>query len=121
MAEKEMKTAGKPAGIELSADRVELSADGRDLAYIRVRVVDNEGNLCPNETREVQFKVRGAGVYRAAANGNPVCLDLFHLPKMSLFSGQLTAIVQTTEKAGTITFEATAKGLTSASLQLNSQ
>ena len=92
--EKVIRTAGKPHHLELVADRTRLSADGKDLAYITVRVVDKDGNLCPADSRMVSFSVKGAGKYRAAANGDATSLDLFHLPKMPAFSGQLTAIVQ---------------------------
>ena len=117
-ATEEIHTAGKPHHIELKADRTHLTADGKDLAFINVRVVDKNGNLCPDETREIRFRVSGAGSYRAAANGNSVCLEPFHLPKMSLFSGQLTAIVQSAEEPGTIVFEALADGLKGAILQV---
>lgn len=48
--------------------------------------------------RLVKFKVKGAGSYKASANGDPTCLDLFHLPQMHAFNGMLTAIVQAGEK-----------------------
>ena len=116
--EKVIRTAGKPHHLELVADRTHLSADGKDLAYITVRVVDKDGNLCPADSRMVNFSVKGAGKYRAAANGDATSLDLFHLPKMPAFSGQLTAIVQSGEQAGEIVFEARAKGLKSGKLVL---
>ncbi len=121
VAEKEVHTAGKPHHIELSADRKRLSADGKDLSFINVRVVDKRGNLCPDDTRKIRFKVRGAGSFRAAANGNSASLELFHLPEMSLFSGQLTAIVQTTEEPGRIYLEASAPGVESAEIELLSE
>ena len=121
VAEREIHTAGKPHHIVLSADRKLLKADGKDLSFITVSVVDKDGNLCPDDTRQIQFKVNGAGSYRAAANGNSASLELFHLPQMKLFSGQLTAIVQTSEKAGKITFEASAKGVKSAKIVLESK
>jgi beta-galactosidase len=98
-----------------------LTADGKDLSFINVRVVDKNGNLCPDDTRQIQFKVRGAGAYRAAANGNSASLELFHLSEMKLFSGQLTAIVQTAEEPGTIYFEASAPGVKGATLELISK
>ena len=121
VAEKEVHTAGKPHHIELSADRTVLDADGKDLSFINVKVVDKNGNLCPDDTRKISFRVRGAGSYRAAANGNSASLELFHLPEMKLFSGQLTAIVQTSEKAGKIVFEAKAKGVKPAKIELISR
>ena len=118
VATEEIHTAGKPHHIELAADRTVLDATGRDLSFINVRVVDRDGNLCPDDTREIKFKVKGAGSYRAAANGNPASLELFHLPQMKLFSGQLTAIVQSAEAPGKIVFEATAPGVRGATLTL---
>lgn len=110
-AEKEMRTAGKPHRIELLADRTAIAADGKDLAFVTVRVVDKDGNLCPDVQSLVKFKVKGKGFYRAGANGNPASLDLFHEPAMHLFNGMMTAVVQSTEQVGGIILEATAKGL----------
>jgi len=115
---KEMRTAGKPHHIELSADRSVIGADGRDIAFINVRVVDKEGNLCPHDSREISCSVKGAGHYKVAANGNPVCLTPFQSPAMPLFSGQLTALVQASETPGEILFEASAKGVKKARLVL---
>ena len=117
--EKIVRTAGKPHHLEVVADRMQLTAGGKDLAYLTVRVVDKDGNLCPADNRLVTFSVKGAGTFRAAANGDATCLDLFHLPRMHAFSGQLTAIVQTGTEAGQLVFEAKAKGLKSAKLTLD--
>lgn len=110
-AEKTIHTAGKPHHIELVTDRTSLQADGKDLAYVTLRIVDKDGNLCPNDGRLVNFKVKGAGKYRASANGDPTCLDLFHKPEMHAFGGMLTVIVQSGEKVGDIELQATAKGV----------
>nr|WP_302829392.1 beta-galactosidase GalB [uncultured Bacteroides sp.] len=117
--EKVIHTAGKPHHLELVPDRTRLAADGKDLAYITVRVVDKDGNLCPTDSRMVNFSVKGSGKYRAAANGDAVNLNLFHLPNMPAFSGQLTVIVQSGEQAGEITLEAKAKGLKTGKLVLH--
>lgn len=116
--EKTVRTAGKPHHLEVVADRTALSADGKDLAYITVRVVDKDGNLCPADDRLVSFTVKGAGSFRAAANGDATCLDLFHLPRMHAFSGQLTAIVQSGAESGNLVFEAKAKGVKAGKLTL---
>lgn len=121
VAEKEMKTAGKPHRIELSVDRSNIKADGKDLAFINVRVVDKDGNFCPDETRQINFKVTGTGSYKAAANGNPASIESFQAPYMKLFSGQLTAIVQSAEKPGNITFEASSKGVRSAKINIQTK
>lgn len=121
VAEKVVRTAGKPYRIELTPDRKQLAADGKDLVYINVRVVDKDGNPCPLDSRMVHFEVEGKGSYRAAANGDPTSLDLFHLPQMPLFSGQLTAIAQAGDESGKLIFEAKAKGLKSAKIEIDVQ
>lgn len=118
VAEKTVRTAGKPHHIELVTDRSSLQADGKDLAYVTLRIVDKDGNLCPNDGRLVSFKVKGAGKYRASANGNPTCLDLFHKPEMHAFGGMLTVIVQSGEKTGEIELQATAKGIKTGTIRI---
>ena len=111
VAEKEMHTAGKPDHIELVADRRVIKADGKDLSFVTVKVVDKYGNLCPNASHEVSFKVKGAGVYRAGANGNPCSLESFQHPKMKVFNGMMTVLIASTERPGKISIEAVGKGL----------
>ena len=111
VAEKEIHTAGKPHHIELEADRQTIKADGRDLSFITVKVVDKDGNLCPDAQHLIKYSVKGKGFYRAGANGNSVSLELFHEPKMQVFNGMMTAIVQTNGEPGDITLTATGKGL----------
>ena len=117
-AEKCVVTAGKPYAVRLTADRTTLEATGEDLAYVNVSVVDKAGNPVPTESREVQVKVTGAGKFRAMANGDPTSLELFHLPKMHLFSGQLTTLVQSGTTSGEIEVTVTAKGIKPATLKL---
>jgi beta-galactosidase len=117
-ATKEMHTAGKPHRLVLEADREVISADGKDLSFITVSVVDRDGNPCPDVNELVTFTVKGAGSYRAGANGDPTSLDPFHLPRMHLFNGKLVAIVESSEKPGKITLEAKANGLQKASVEV---
>ena len=121
VAEKEMHTAGKPHHIELIADRSQIKADGKDLSFVTVRVVDKDGNLCPLADNTISFKVKGAGTYRAGANGNPASLESFQTPKMKVFSGMMTAIVSSSDKPGKITLEATGKGLAKGVLNIESK
>lgn len=118
VAEKEMHTAGKPHRIVLEADRTTLNADGEDISFVNARIVDKDGNFCATEEREISFTVKGAGTFKAVANGNPASLESFQAPKMKLFSGQLTALVQAGEKPGTIVLEAKASGVRGAKIEI---
>lgn len=116
VSEETIYTAGKPHHLELISNRSNLQADGKDLAYITVRLVDINNNLCTGDDQMISMKVKGVGAYKAGANGDATCLDLFNRPLMRTFKGQLTAIVQSLEKNGTIIFEASAKGLKTSKL-----
>lgn len=109
--EKQLKTADKPHQIKLTSNTSNLQPNGEDLAYITVSVIDENGNLCSTDQREVQFRVKGSGKFRATANGDPTCLYIFHQPKMPAFNGMLTAIVQSSNQEGEIIIEASAKGV----------
>lgn len=115
---KVVRTAGKPDRFVLSADRQTIDATGQDIAFVRVSLVDKDGNLIPNDNRLVSFSVKGAGVFRAAASGNPASLDLFHKPEHHLFSGELTALVQSGKKSGDIVLTVRAKGVKSTSITI---
>lgn len=121
VAEKEIRTAGKPYQIELIPDRRTLKADGKDLSFVTVRVLDKAGNLCPTAQHTIRFRVKGAGHYKAGANGNPISLESFQHPVMKVFNGMMTAIVSSEEQPGNIVLEATAAGLKSAKLILRSE
>ena len=117
-AKKTVRTAGKPYRLVAEVNRKELSPDGEDLAYITLRVADKEGNIVPDAEHLVRFSVKGQGSFRATANGDPTCLMPFQNPEMKLFSGALTAIVQSGSAAGKIEFRATAKGLKPATVTI---
>ena len=119
--EKTVRTAGKAAAIRLTPDRDVLEADGEDLCYINVSLVDKDGNPVPADSRLVNVKVSGAGSFRAIANGDPTCLEPFQKPQMHLFSGQLTVIVQSGTEAGDITVEVSGKGVKKAVMNIKTE
>jgi len=106
-----VKTAGKPHHLELSADRDAIIADGKDLSYITVSVVDKDGNLCPLADNQLNFEVSGAGIFKAVCNGDATSLEMFHLPTMKAFSGKLVVTVQSLKEAGEMELTVRGKGL----------
>lgn len=119
VANKEIKTTGKPYAINMTLENDHIKADGEDIAYVRVQVVDREGNVVPTATNEITFRTRGAGHYLASANGDATCIVPFQSSTMPAFSGELTAIVQAGKQSGKISLTASAKGLKGATLTIN--
>ena len=119
-AEKQIVTAGEPARLILEPDRTTITADGKDISFVTVSVVDKNGNPCPTAANQLSFKVSGSGTYRAACNGDATSLEMFHLPTMKLFNGKLVVLVQSATQPGNITLSVTGKGLKEGKVEINS-
>ena len=107
--EQVLKTADKPAQLRLDAwtqsDKPALKADGDDLAFVTVSLVDANGTLVPYATDQLRFEVEGAGQFRAVCNGDATSLEQFTLPTMKLFAGQLVVVVQSAKQKGNLTLK----------------
>ena len=119
MAENSIQTAGKPYGIELTPDRTTIQADGKDLSFVTVRVLDKEGNLCPTAQHQLKFDVKGAGNYKAACNGDASSLESFVKPTMKVFNGQLVVVLQSSEQAGDMKLKVSGSQLKAATTTIN--
>ena len=100
--EKVVRTAGQPHHLVVQADKNKLAADGKDLIYLTVSMVDKDGNLCPDADDELTFEVTGAAKFKAVCNGDATSLEMFHLPHMRLFHGQLVVTVQSNKAKGKV-------------------
>lgn len=110
-AEKTIVTAGKPYKLLLEPDRQTIIADGKDISFVTVTVVDKNGNVCPTAAQQLSFTVSGSGRYRAACNGDATSLELFHLPTMKTFNGKLVVLVQSSNEAGKVELTVSGQGL----------
>ncbi len=121
VAEKEIHTAGKAHHLELSADKETISADGKDLSYVTVSVVDKDGNLCPTANNQLNFEVSGAGSFKAVCNGDATSLEMFHLPTMKTFSGKLVVTVQSLSETGEIELLVKGKSLKTGKISIQTK
>jgi len=118
---KEVRTAEAPAKIELVADRDIIKADGSDLSFVTVRVLDKNGTLVPSADNLVHFDISGPAFIAGVDNGSEISHESFKGNQRKAFHGMALAIVQTKGKAGTIRLKATSDGLTPASLTLSAR
>jgi beta-galactosidase len=115
---KEIRTAAKPAKIIVTADRSSIQADGKDLCFVTVKIVDKNGNLVPRADNKVVFTVTGNGFVAGVDNGSPTSMESFKSSERKAFNGLCLAVIQSNGKKGTISLKATAEGLQSANLQV---
>jgi len=115
---KELHTAGAPAKIQLTADRRTIKADGKDLSFITIRILDKEGNPVPNADNLLTCSISGGGLIKATDNGYQADTSSFQNPVRKCWKGMALAIVQSTGKQGNITLTVSAAGLPPAVLML---
>lgn len=117
----EITTAGAPAKIVLEADRNIITADGKDLSFITVKVLDNQGTIVPLADNLIHFNVTGEGKLVGVDNGLQTSMESFKANERKAFNGSCLAVVQSTEKTGRIILGATSDGLKETSIILESQ
>ena len=118
---RELKTAGAPAQIRLTADRNQVKADGTDLSFVTVEILDADGNIVPTADNLVEFELSGPAFIAGVDNGNPLSHESFQAPQRKAFNGKALAILQNDGNPGAIKLKATGEGLQPAELIIISQ
>ena len=116
--EHEIKTAGEPHHIRLSADRNMIDKDGKDLSFITVSVHDKDGNICPNADHLINFDVKGVAYIAGVDNGNPTSLESFKTPFRKVFNGKALVVLQNDGTRGTAVLTASSEKLESAKIKI---
>jgi beta-galactosidase len=120
-AEAVRRTAGRAARLALEADRATIRADGRDLAFVTVRVTDRGGELAPRASNLVRFTLAGPGEIVAVDNGDPTSHEPFQARQRRAFGGLALVVVRSRAgQPGAMRLEARADGLAPATLTLRS-
>jgi len=119
IATQTVATTGSPSYLKLSADTpTSISANGQDVALLRVTIYDNAGLVVPTANNFVTFSVSGPGTILGVGNGDPSD----HMPDKGTtryaFNGLARVIIQSTTQQGTITVTATSPGLGSSTFTL---
>lgn len=114
----EIRTAGSPAQIHMSADRTNISADGMDVSFVTISIHDSDGNFIPAAANSIDVKVNGSGKLIGLSSGDPGSHENPKGSSAKAFNGLLLAIVQSTGESGSISVTATSNGLKSGVIDL---
>lgn len=111
-AETSVETTGEPAALALQVDRSTIAADGKDLAFVTVEVLDEQGRPVPTANNELAFTLEGPGEIVATDNGDPTSLVSFKSHQRKAFNGKALAIVKAKrDQPGNLKLSVTGKGL----------
>ena len=115
-----LRTAEQASKIKLTADRTEIRADGQDLSYVTVELLDTRGIRHPKAQNLVEFSIQGPGAIIAVGSSNPRSTESFRQPRRRAYKGRCLVIVKSPKRAGTIALNARSKGLQSADVLITS-
>jgi beta-galactosidase len=120
VATEELKTAGKPARIVFTADKVAtpLTPDWNDVRYVTATLVDDAGTRIPDSTTVIHFSASGPASIIAVDNGNFMDHDPFQATQRKVYFGNALALLRATGTTGRVTVTASADGIPPATLTL---
>ena len=116
-----VQTATEPTKIMLSPDRNTIKANGQDLSYLTVQVLDANDIPVPFANNMIEFNVKGAGKLVAVGNGDQKSHTPLKGDKMEAYLGKCIAIVQSSDQKGEITITAKSKSLSEATAILKTE
>lgn len=119
VAQCELRTAGAPRQIRLTADRASLAADRQDLCFVAVELLDDAGVFNPNADHLIRFGIEGAARIAGVCNGNPMSLESFQQPARKAWRGRCLVVIQAMKTAGSVRLTAAAEGVASAVVDIN--
>jgi beta-galactosidase len=110
----EVKTAGEPAKILLTPDRSIIKADGSDLSFVTVTVVDKDNVPVPYADNLIKFAIDGEAAIAGVDNGNQTSLESFKTDFRKAFHGKCMVVIKSGTRRGEISLIATSDGLETA-------
>ncbi len=117
----EIQTAGPAAAIQLRPDRERIQADGQDLSFIDVEIVDAAGILRPDTEQSVKYTIDGPGEIIAVGSGDLSSLKSYQANPRHVYQGRSLVVVRSSDEAGIITMTAQPEGLPAASVKIETQ
>lgn len=118
VAEWELVTAGNPVKIRLVPEDKTIAADGQDLCFVKVEVIDSNGNLVPVANNLIEFEIEGPAKLAAVASSKPNSVESFQSGKRKVFNGKGLAIIRAGYDAGKVSLKAKSEGLQSAQIEI---
>jgi beta-galactosidase len=118
VATDELRTAGKPSKIILSADKRKITDDWNDVCEVTAEITDKNGIIVPAADDLVSFQVSGAGGIAAVDNADNASHESFQAGERSAFNGRCVVFVKADAMSGKISLTASAPGLKGAAIAL---
>ena len=114
-----LSTAGEPCQIRLTADKSTFLADGQDLIYVTVEILDRDGLVCPNAAIPLTATVKGSGSLLSFASADLKDTDVYTDAHCTTWKGRALLAVRSSAKSGSVSVTVKGDGLSQSQLTLN--
>ena len=114
-----LSTAGQPCQIRLTADKSTFLADGQDLIYVTVEILDRDGLVCPNAAIPLTATVKGSGSLLSFASADLKDTDVYTDAHCTTWKGRALLAVRSSAKSGSVSVTVKGDGLSQSQLTLN--
>lgn len=115
----ELTTTGQPAAIRLVSDRQTLNANGTDLVYVTIELIDNEGRVIINDNSTmINISATGNGTLLASGNASPTDMESFRSATPKLYNGRALAILKANDTEGCIILTVQCEGFPDSSVSI---
>ena len=106
-----LETTGAPLGVRLIPERSDALADGHDLIYVAVEIVDRDGHVVPDAEVSLHAKVTGACTLAGFGSGNPVTEEDYTDSSAVTYRGRAMVILRSGYDEGKCSLSVTADGI----------
>ena len=115
-----LRTADEPGQIWLKADRINIKADGKDLSYVTMELLDDKGIRNPKSENLIKFDIEGPGKIVGVGNANPVSIESSQANQRKAWQGRCLVIIKSDNQQGEIHLRATSSGLKTGEITIKS-
>lgn len=114
----QLRTAGEGRNLRVSGERTSVKANGADLAYINIELIDQDGILNTAADTKVSVQVEGCGTLQGFGSADPASTENFFDTERTTFNGKALAVVRAGKEPGTIRVTVSADGYESRTVEI---
>lgn len=121
VAEETKHSFSDPVKVNISVDKTVMSADGSDMIFAEISVLDKNGYPVENARNRINVSLTGAGRIVGMDNGDSTDYEQYKTTSRKLFGGKLTVMIMATDKAGEMVLTASSNGLEAGEIRLTAE
>jgi beta-galactosidase len=116
-----IETTDPATALRLTTESRPFAADGQDLVFVEVEIVDDRGRIRYDAAPLVHYEVSGPAVIAGIASADLTTTETYQANPRKAYDGRALVVLRTQRNAGTVTLHARADGLAPASISVTTK